>query len=87
MVLKGEFCTKYLKAKFFTNLKFFLILLTHKESHRKVNQEFQRSPTLSAGGAKGCSDQKFCVPPAYTARLRTLHLHRADSQYRMANQI
>ena len=25
--------------------------------------------TSSAGGAKGCSDHRFCAPPAYTAQL------------------
>ena len=43
--------------------------------------------TLSAGGAKGCSDHRFCAPPAYTDQLLTLHQHRDNNQYRMANQI
>ena len=36
--------------------------------------------TSSAGGAKGCSDHRFCAPPAYTAQLLTLHQHRANNQ-------
>ena len=39
------------------------------------------------GGAKGCSDHKFHAPPAYTAQLLTLPQHRANNQYRTANQI
>ena len=42
---------------------------------------------FSAGGAKGCSDHRFRAPPAYTAQLLTLHQHRANNQYRTANQI
>ena len=43
--------------------------------------------TSSAGGAMGCSDHRFRAPPAYTAQLLTLHQHRANNQYRTANQI
>ena len=43
--------------------------------------------TSSAGGAKGCSDHRFRAPPAYTAQLPALHQHRANNQYRTANQI
>ena len=67
--------------------KFFSILLTHKRSHREVYQDFQPSLTSSAGGAKVCSDHRFRAPPAYTAQLPTLHQHRANNQYRTANQI
>ena len=38
-------------------------------------------------GAKGFSDHRFRAPPAYTAQLPTLHQHRANNQYRTANQI
>ena len=61
---------------------FFLILLTHEGSHREVYRDFQPSLTSSASGAKGCSDHRFCAPPAYTARLPTLHQHRANNQCR-----
>ena len=66
---------------------FFSILLTHEGSHREAYRDFQPSWTSSAGGAKGCSDHRFRAPPAYTAQLPTLHQHRAENQYRTANQI
>ena len=66
---------------------FFSILLTHKGSYREVYWDFQPSLTSSAGGAKGFSDHRFRAPPAYTAQLLTLHQHRANNQYRAANQI
>ena len=66
---------------------FFSILLTHEGSHSEVYRDFQPSLTSSAGGAKGCSDHRFRVPPAYTAQLLTLHQPRANNQYRTANQI
>ena len=66
---------------------FFLILLTHKGSHREAYGDFQPSLTSSAGGAKGFSDHRFHAAPAYTAQLLTLHQHRANNQYRKANQI
>ena len=66
---------------------FFSILLTHKGSHREAYRDFQPSLTSSAGRAKGCSDHRFRAPPAYTAQLPTLHQHRANNQYRTANQI
>ena len=43
--------------------------------------------TSFAGGAKGWSDHRFRVPPAYTSQLLTLHQYRANNQYRTANQI
>ena len=43
--------------------------------------------TSSAGGAKGYFDRRFHAPPAYTTQLLTLHQHRANNQYRTANQI
>ena len=55
------------------NISFSFILLIHEGSHREIYQEFQ--------GAKGCSDHRFCAPPAYTAQLQTLHQHRANNQY------
>ena len=66
---------------------FFSILLTHEGSHREAYRDFQPSLTSSSGGAKGCSDHRFRAPPAYTAQLLTLHQHRANNQYRTANQI
>ena len=36
---------------------------------------------------KGCFDHRFRALPAYTAQLLTLHQHRANNQYRTANQI
>ena len=66
---------------------FFSILLTHKGSHREAYRDFQPSLTSSTGGSKGFSDHRFCAPPAYTAQLLTLHQHRANNQYRTANQI
>ena len=42
--------------------------------------------TSSAGGVKGCSDYRFRAPPTYTAQLLILHQHRANNQYRKANQ-
>ena len=63
------------------------IMLTHKRSHKEVYRDFQPSLTSFAGGAKGGSDHRFRVPPDYTAQLPTLHQHRANNQYRTANQI
>ena len=65
----------------------FFLLLTYEGSHREVYRDFQPSLTSSVGGAKGCSDHMFRVPPAYTAQLLALHEHRANNQYRAANQI
>ena len=80
------------KAEIFTTLEmyyrhFFSILLTQEGSHREAYRDFQPSLTSSAGGAKGCSDHRFPAPPAHTAQLPTLHQHRANNQYRTANQI
>ena len=52
-----------------------------------VNPSFNPVITLSAGGATDCSDNRSCAPPVYTAKLLTLHEHRANNQYRTANQI
>ena len=70
-----------------TSFSSFLILLTHERSHREVYRDLQPSLTSSAGGAKGWSDQRFRAPPAFTAQLLSMHQHRANNQYRMANQI
>ena len=43
--------------------------------------------TSSAGGAMDSPDHRFCAPPGYTAQLLTLHQHRANIQFRTANQI
>ena len=56
-------------------------------TYREAYQYFQPSLTSSAGGTKGCSDHRFRGPPAYTAKLPTLHQHRANNQCRTANQI
>ena len=62
--------------------------LTHEGLHREVYQEFQPSYDIfRRSSAKGCSDHRFRAPPAYTAQLPTLHRHRANNQYRTANQI
>ena len=66
---------------------FFSILLTQEGSHREVYRDFQHGLTFSAGGAKDFSDHRFRAPPTYTALLLTLHHHRANNQYRTANQI
>ena len=66
---------------------FFSILLTHEGWHREAYRDFQPSLTSSSDGAKGFSDNRFRAPPAYTAQLPTLHQHRANNQYRTANQI
>ena len=51
---------------------FCFILLTHEGSHREVYQEFQSSYDIfHRSGAKGCSDHRFHVPPAYTAQMLT----------------
>ena len=65
------------------------ILLTHEGSHREVNQEFQPGDDIfRRSGAKGYSDHSgFRAPPTYTAQLLTLHQHRANNQYKMANEI
>ena len=52
---------------------FSFILLIHEGSHREVYQEFQPSYDI------------FCR--WYTGQLLTLHQHRANNQYRTANQI
>ena len=60
------------------------VLLTHI---RRSTGNSKPVTTSSAGGAKGCSDHKFRAPPTYTAQLLTLHQHRANNQYRTADQI
>ena len=59
-------------------LFFSFILLIHEGSHREAYQEFQPSYDIF---------RRFRAPPAYTAQLLTLHQHRANNQYRTANQI
>ena len=67
---------------------FCFILRTHEESHREVYQEFQPGyDIVHRSGAKGCLDHWLHAPLAYTAQLPTLHQHRANNQYRTANQI
>ena len=55
------------------------------DPHREAYRDFQPSLASSAGGAKGCSDHRFRAPPAYTAQLPTLYLHRANNQYSNQN--
>ena len=74
-------------SPFSAGIFFSFILRIHEGSHREIYRDFQPSLTSSTGGAKGWSDHKFCAPRAYTAQLLTLHPHRANNQYRTANQI
>ena len=80
-------CNTMVDTFFPVGILFFSILLTHEGSHREAYRDFQPSLTSSAGGAKGFSDHRFHAPPAYPAQLLTLHQHRANNQYRTANQI
>ena len=55
---------------------------------KEVYQEFQRGYDIfRRSDAKGCLDNMFRAPSAYTAQLLILHQHGTDSQYRTANQI
>ena len=65
---------------------FSFILLIHKGHIGRSTRNSNPVNTSSAGSAKGCSDHSFRAPLAYTAQLLTLHQHRANSQYRTANQ-
>ena len=66
----------------------FFILLTNKGSYSgRSNRNSNPVMTSPAGGVKGCSDHRFRAPLAYTAHLPTLNQHRANNQYRTANQI
>ena len=65
---------------------FYFILRTHRGSHKEVYRDFQSSLTSSTGDAKTI-DHMFRVLPAYTAQLLSLHCHRANNQYRKANQV
>ena len=61
------------------------ILLIHEGSHREAYQEFQPSYDIFR---RWCQELfRPQVPPAYTDQLLTLHQHRANNQYRTANQI
>ena len=58
-------------------------LLTHERSHKEVYQEFQPSYDIFRRWCQG-----LVKPPAgYIDQLLTLHQHRANNQYRTANQI
>ena len=63
------------------------ILLTHKGSHREVYQEFQPSWHFLQVMPRVVQTTGSVHPPAYTVQLLTLHQHRVNNQYRMANQI
>ena len=69
------------------SLYIIFILPTQEGSHNKVYREFHPVMTSSAGGAKGCLDHRLREPPVYPVQLLTLHQHRANNQYRTANQI
>ena len=61
---------------------------THEGSHREVYQEFQPSYDIVRRWCQRLfRPQVPCTPRAYTAQLLTLHQHRANDQYRTANQI
>ena len=67
---------------------FCFILMIHEGSHWEVYHKFQPPVmAMSTGGAKGCLDHRFRASPAYTAQLLTLPQHRANIQYKTANQI
>ena len=63
------------------------ILLTHGDHIGRSTGNSNPVMTSSAGGAKGCSDHRFCASPAYNAQLLTLRQYRANNQNRTANQI
>ena len=63
------------------------ILFLHKGFHGEVAvyQDFQ--PSLLISYMKGYLDHRFRAAPANFAQLLTLHQHRDNNQYRMANQM
>ena len=74
----------YFSKVFFS---FLLSCWSTRDHIRRSTRNSNPVMTSSAGGAKGCSDHRFRASPAYTAQLQTLHQHRANNQYRTANQI
>ena len=56
-----------------------------------TRSHIERFPTqldiFRRSGDKGCFDNRSLAPPADTVQLVTLHRHRANNQYRMANKI
>ena len=66
---------------------FCFILLTHKGSHREVYQEFQSSYDIFRRWCQGMFKPQVPCTHSYTAQLLTLYQHRANNQYRMADQI
>ena len=86
-ILTMTACTLLLGPKV-GEIFFCFILLTQEGSDREAYQEFQPSYDIFRRfGARGYSDHRFRAPLAYTAQLLNLHQHRANNQYRMANQI
>ena len=65
----------------------FFILLTHEGSHREVYQEGKPSYVIFRRWWQGLFRPQVPCTPAYTAQLLALHQHRANNQYRTANQI
>ena len=65
----------------------FLVDLTRDDIGRSTRNSNLAMTSSTGSSAKGCSDYRFRAPPAYIAQLLTLHQHRANNQYRMANQI
>ena len=63
---------------------FFLLSCWSTRDHIRRSTR-NSNPVMTS--SKGCSDHRFRAPPAYTAQLLTLHQHRANNQYRTANQI
>ena len=64
------------------------ILLTHEGSRREVYQEFQPSYDIFRRWCQGLFRSMVpCTPSLHCPIANSLHQHRADNQYRTANQI
>ena len=69
---------------------FCFTLLIRKWSQRECYHEFQPNPVMTASACPAprvVQTTGSVHPPTYTVQLLTLHQHRANNQYRMANQI
>ena len=60
---------------------------TRDHMAQEVYQEFQLSYDIFRGWCQGLIRPQILCTPANTAQLLTLHQHRANNQYRTANQI